>query len=105
MIANLVAFERELRQLTPIGGNGSAHWVSPARNRLCRQGRRLSRRRARPGGPEREGVEVLPGAPEMAAAVADLLEFKHKYRPNRARVGGAGAEVEVGSQRRLVTWL
>ena len=31
-------------------------------------------------GREREGVEVLRGDPEMVAAVADSLEFEHKYR-------------------------
>ena len=31
-------------------------------------------------GREREGVEVLRGDPDMVAAVADSLEFEHKYR-------------------------
>ena len=31
-------------------------------------------------GREREGVEVLRGDPAMVAAVADSLEFEHKYR-------------------------
>ena len=30
--------------------------------------------------PEREGGEVLRGDPDMVAAVADSLEFEHKYR-------------------------
>ena len=30
-------------------------------------------------GREREGVEVLRGAPDIVAAVADALEFEHKY--------------------------
>ena len=30
-------------------------------------------------GHEREGVEVLRGNPDMVAAVADSLEFEHKY--------------------------
>ncbi|MCY4635481.1 MAG: relaxase/mobilization nuclease domain-containing protein [Acidobacteria bacterium] len=31
-------------------------------------------------GRERDGVEVLRGDPDMVAAVADSLEFEHKYR-------------------------
>ncbi len=31
-------------------------------------------------GRERAGVEVLRGDPDMVAAVADSLEFEHKYR-------------------------
>ena len=34
-------------------------------------------------GREREGVEVLRGDPDIVAAVADSLEFEHKYRPTR----------------------
>ena len=31
-------------------------------------------------GREREGVEILGGDPDMVAAVADSLDFEHKYR-------------------------
>ncbi len=56
-------------------------------------------------GRERDGVEVLRGDPEMVAAVADSLEFEHKYRsiviawapddrPTDARIGAVLDEFE-----------
>ena len=41
-------------------------------------------------GHEREGVEVLRGNPDMVAAVADSLDFEHKYNVGRNRLGAGG---------------
>ena len=46
---------------------------------MDRAGRRR-RARAHPAGQPRAGVEVFRGDPEQVAAVADSLEFEHKYR-------------------------
>ena len=83
VIANLVAFERELHKLTRIGGDGGdAHQVPPAAApaRPARRPATSSASATRAMGREREGVEVLGGDPDIVAAVADSLDFEHKYR-------------------------
>ena len=48
----------------------------------------------------REGVDVLRGDPEMVAAVADTLEFEHKYTSGVNRLGSGRPADRCADRRR-----
>ena len=107
MIANLVAFERLLREVARFGAGGRRCTLAAPSAAPAPRGPppTISSANATAAGLVRPGVEVLRGNPDHVAALADSLGFEHKYtslviawapedRPTDAQIGAVLDEFE-----------